>query len=807
MKHYLLPFAMLAVAAIPAIGVQHGSKITLEGTEYAIDTVMHTQVGPGTTHTQLRVKGAHNLNVFYITVDVSTPGVSIRALSGRDMLAGNGCTSDMARSHSHDGLHYFAGSNGDFYFTAGKATNGSSIVGTPVNAFVVDREVFRTSNSSYQFSVDVEGIARVCRLNFQKGTATAGDKTVAFKAINNDAPDNGVTLYTSKFWGSSNQGWAAGNCAEVTARLVEGDNFWAGCKYRLEVTSEPGSTGDMTVPEDGFVIFGRGDAKDFVAGLKPGDVVTMDNITLTPEGTPIVPTCVMSGNPKNVGGGLHLDTEGERGDASTRQPRCGIGVSEDGNKIVMMVVDGRSSTSAGCTTGTLGDLLIYAGCHEAVNLDGGGSATLFTDALGVRNDCSDGRERAVSNAIYAVLEAPEDSKVASLCFYDFAPKVSALGLYTPRIMAFNAAGLALDIDFKDFTLSCPPELGEITADGHTLCTATAGYYPLTASYGDVKVTIPVEVTPVDNVMAKSKNVIIDNRHPYTIGLYATVEGTDLDINPSALDWTSEDDHVATVSDLGVITAVANGTTTVNGNVGELAVAQQVTVENNDGIYRPLLDATKIDSWSLTASTLKDLTILPLEQGLDIKYTVSKARGTKLAIKPSQATYGIPEAIELDLNPGQATIKSVSLRMQAANATRPITTTLENIAKGETNHLQFRIADLFDATDLTIFPLTILELSFEIGDPVGTESHLELPRIVMNYDLEKGVTDITADGSDAPAITVEGNVARLAAGAEVITVSDIQGRVLATGSGDSITLPEGHGMVILTADGHSAKVVY
>ncbi len=192
---------MLAVAAIPAIGVQHGSKITLEGTEYAIDTVMHTQVGPGTTHTQLRVKGAHNLNVFYITVDVSTPGVSIRALSGRDMLAGNGCTSDMARSHSHDGLHYFAGSNGDFYFTAGKATNGSSIVGTPVNAFVVDREVFRTSNSSYQFSVDVEGIARVCRLNFQKGTATAGDKTVAFKAINNDAPDNGVTLYTSKFWG------------------------------------------------------------------------------------------------------------------------------------------------------------------------------------------------------------------------------------------------------------------------------------------------------------------------------------------------------------------------------------------------------------------------------------------------------------------------------------------------------------------------------------------------------------------------------------------------------------------------------
>ena len=34
----------------------------------------------------------------------------------------------------------------------------------------------------------------------------------------------------------------AGNCAEVTAKLVEGDKMYAGCKFRLEVTSTSNCT-------------------------------------------------------------------------------------------------------------------------------------------------------------------------------------------------------------------------------------------------------------------------------------------------------------------------------------------------------------------------------------------------------------------------------------------------------------------------------------------------------------------------------------------------------------------------------------
>ena len=42
------------------------------------------------------------------------------------------------------------------------------------------------------------------------------------------------------------------------------------------------------------------------------------------------------------------------------------------------------------------------------------------------------------------------------------------GSLHPRVFAFNAAGVLIDNDFKDYTLSCPESLGEIISDGHSL---------------------------------------------------------------------------------------------------------------------------------------------------------------------------------------------------------------------------------------------------------------------------------------------------------------------------------------------------
>lgn len=805
MKKLLLPSLLIIGSALTLSA--RGTTVATTTGEYAVDTVFHAKVGPGTTHTQLRLTGPRSMNVFYVTIDRTTPGVSIRTLSGGDKVAGSTRTSVMAQNHTREGLHYFAGSNGDFYHTGGHATNGSSIVGTPINAFATDREMFRTSGQWYQFSVDIEGIARICRLDFSKGTATIGDKSVPFKAINNDAPNNAVTLYTSKYWGSSNQTALADKCSEVTARLVEGDNFWAGCSYRLEITSTASHTGDLAVPDNGFVILGRGTADEFVKNLAVGDIVTFDNVTMTADGEKIVPSCIVSGNPKNVGGGANLNSEGERGDASQLHPRTGIGFSADGSKLVLMVVDGRSSVSAGCSTGTLGDLLLFAGCDEGMNLDGGGSSTLYSEAFGVLNDYSDSSERPVSNGVYAVLEAPEDKEIAELVFYDYNPSLPYLGIFTPRVMAFNKYGLALDIDFSDFTLSCPPELGEVINDGHTLYVTGRGCHALTARYGDIEVSVPVFVEDAAQVMLDQSKVIIDSRHPYTIGLYSPVHGNMVELNPAALKWTSADPEIASVSESGIISAVSNGTTVITGTVGDVTVEQTVTVENSATFTLPLIDLTESSSWRLGKSDINNVVYTPSASGFNIDFAIQRTRSPKITLTvPEGKTYGVPESFDFVMNPGETIVKTITMNVIAANSTATYTLDATDIPVGKPGTARIWLKNTFDENDLTIFPIEIKNIIMTFGNEAGAQCHLDVESLVQNYDTSKGVSDVAVD-REALAVMMQEGVAFLSAPAAEIIVTDLAGRIVARGSGNSIALPQGHGVVILTADGISTKVAF
>ncbi len=60
---------------------------------------------------------------------------------------------------------------------------------------------------------------------------------------------------------------------------------------------------------------------------------------------------------------------------AARHPRCALGVSED--ELLAVCCDGRrSGVDAGLDLGELARLMISFGAREAINLDGGGSATL-----------------------------------------------------------------------------------------------------------------------------------------------------------------------------------------------------------------------------------------------------------------------------------------------------------------------------------------------------------------------------------------------------------------------------------------------
>jgi exopolysaccharide biosynthesis protein len=60
----------------------------------------------------------------------------------------------------------------------------------------------------------------------------------------------------------------------------------------------------------------------------------------------------------------------------TSHPRSAIGVLSK-NKIVLVTLDGRTTEAQGMNLMKLTDLMISLGCRDAVNLDGGGSTTMW----------------------------------------------------------------------------------------------------------------------------------------------------------------------------------------------------------------------------------------------------------------------------------------------------------------------------------------------------------------------------------------------------------------------------------------------
>src|SRR5204863_6510805 len=96
-------------------------------------------------------------------------------------------------------------------------------------------------------------------------------------------------------------------------------------------------------------------------------------------------------------------------------PRTAIGITATG-KILLVCVDGRSSKSVGMTLYGLTKYMASLGAVYAMNLDGGGSTTMWIKGMGVVNNPTDySGERAVSNAL-VVLPGIDKSELAPLKF-------------------------------------------------------------------------------------------------------------------------------------------------------------------------------------------------------------------------------------------------------------------------------------------------------------------------------------------------------------------------------------------------------
>ena len=340
-------------------------------------------LAPGAAHRVLR-DGASTVHV--ATVDLAAASSPDAVLSGDD-LRGLETTSSMGRRTGAA-----LAINADYFLGSGR----------PVHAMAADGQLLQTPQLlGRAFSLD--GTGTQVRMGFPDVrlvlTPPASTPTTVTRWNTGGTSGDAVVGYTDVAAGldepEPDRCYLGGTFGDRTVRpdggvesalTVSGTRCFgpapvlgpAGSPTETVLATEPLTSGETL-----FRSLGTGSALPTTAHLGfPGAVDLLGgNPLLLRDGAPQ--------SQDHVGAGAFF----------ARQPRTAVGVTSDG-RLLLVVVDGRQGGySAGMTLVELADLLARLGARDAINLDGGGSSTMYVNGLVANRPSDAGRERGVANAL------------------------------------------------------------------------------------------------------------------------------------------------------------------------------------------------------------------------------------------------------------------------------------------------------------------------------------------------------------------------------------------------------------------------
>lgn len=362
-------------------------------------------IGPGVKLVTLRREAGPQ--VIHV-VEIERLAGFIRALPvpADDRATGLAPLSAIAERVSTPSAYAIAAINGDFF-----VQDPGPAQGDPLGVAVLDGEIISTPFPRSALVIDREGRAAVQLLRMEAWVARADGQRHPIHAVNEARGADRLLLYTPRH-GASTRANASGT--EVTL----GDAplpVRAGTTYTAVVRAVRRRGGDTPIPADGLVLSGHGAAAAFLEGLTPGDTVSfrLEFQPPLPEGAH-----VLGGGPQLLRGAKEVWQDSIREEkireslAFRRHPRTAVGT--DGTRLWLVTVDGRQPEhSVGMDLAELAALMRELGCTEALNLDGGGSTTLWVRGA-VMNRPSGGRERRIANALVLLSTAPKGPPVRLL---------------------------------------------------------------------------------------------------------------------------------------------------------------------------------------------------------------------------------------------------------------------------------------------------------------------------------------------------------------------------------------------------------
>ena len=275
------------------------------------------------------------------------------------------------------------------------AVNGTyfAYTGRPLGSLLIDKELVSSpvyDRTALIIGDDHQTFIDTVLIDFY--FITAGGVKYQITGINQGRDPEAVVLYTPA-WGDR-----TGTGNDGVELIVAGS-----------VVKEI-KPGNADIPQDGFVISLNGAPAQFINdNVKVGDKIDMHIKVVPYTSSPASIRHMISGGPRLVKEGIVYVSKNEEKFKSDialgRAARTAVGITKDG-KLLLVTVDGLprdksardDRSSIGVTLEELAELMINLGAVEAMNLDGGGSTTMWIDGKVVNKPVT-GSEQYVSNAL------------------------------------------------------------------------------------------------------------------------------------------------------------------------------------------------------------------------------------------------------------------------------------------------------------------------------------------------------------------------------------------------------------------------
>ena len=716
MKRFLLSlFSLFCIASSYAI--------SLNGIAYTIDTLSMFPAGPGTTYYELRLLRADNgkgrLDAFLLAVDTRDPYVQVQQVLGKSKVTGCEVPSSMAKRSTTDNEIYFGGVNGDFF--AYEAPVGTTIIN---NQYALTPAGSGGGRRHGGIDADGRGVTAYTH-TYSLKVEMPYDTTLTIHHVNDYRDENQLVLFNHHL-GANTGSNAYGT--EVKIQLLEGEAWKTTGTMKVKVLEVQDNIGSMPLAADYAVLSGHGSMQKELRKLKVGDELTLTfEMKLDDE---IVNVAQLIGGDHYEAMILDDGKIAQSGFWNELHPRTGFGVSQTRDTVFMIVVDGRG-VSAGCTTKVMAEILKHHGAWNAVNWDGGGSSCMYIRPFDQMNNGSDGKERAVTNAMFAVAHVPEvDTTVVSIAPYMPNYYLPLYGVAAPQFLGYNKYGVLVNTNVSDVKLSCAPEVGEILEDGRFLATGEKGG-KLVATWGDVTTELDVRISTTAPIAIRIDTVLCGPQ-PYKVEVEGTVGNNTVEILSSALTWTSADPSIATVDDEGQVVGVSNGVVLVTGKLGTFTDNIVVKVELPDSDPLVWDDFRQSETWEITGSPTSFNPILSVPQDASspvvLNFTYGSGRNKFLQLSKDSLLYSTPDKIRIPMTTN-AVFEKVIVMVRANNSTTTDQITFLSPKANEENILEIDVKERFGG-DRAIYPLRFLSIKMipTTGTPNG-ECYVTLPGII------------------------------------------------------------------------------